>query len=527
MKRINLIITTMALVLGFVQCGKKREETISYNKKAVNITLDVGNGSKTNVDPLTGKVTFADGDKIYVASNEVYVGTLVCEDGVFRGTVTGAITGDYLYFYHLGNCDVGTLIEGETTYCGFRITDQINSLPVISYAHSTELFDGEGIYTARLNNRCALVKFNVTTSSRFAGTCITGMANAVSVDFTLRDGEFAIDCDVIGDGVITLAPGNGERWAILFPQEELPEGGVGSAFSGRYTGTLGAVPEIHADDYLDEGIPVVIDELTSPQGALPGEFSINSNGDKVCFSKSNLLYNKSQSKWMFYDNQYGMSAHNNTNINADYTGFGAVTHFGWGTSGYNHGAVLYHPWNTGYDANSYFAYGDASLNLGDETGIADWGYNLITNGMYAYKQWRTLTKDEWNYIISERSDASNKIGFATITNVYVDKGVVLLPDNWTDPYEDCFVPGNDDGYATNQYNVSQWQSMENAGAVFLPAGGRRYNTFINSPENCGVYWSTTRLDNNSIYTLYFDNTNIPMISNNARYYGCVVRLVCE
>lgn len=526
MKRISVAILTVALTLGMVQCRKGLEEVISYNNKAANITLDVGNGSKTDVNTLTGKVTFVDGDEIIVANNGVYVGKLVYEDGAFRGTVTGAATNDYLHFYHLGNRFAGKLTEGTSTGCSVSISDQVVNLPVISYAHSTVLFDGEGHYTARLENRCALVKFNVSTSSRYAGTCVQGMNNTVVVDFSKKDAADAFSFEKSGDGNITLAPGNGVRWAILLPQDELSEGMMGSAFAGRYVGVRGAVPVIQADDYLDEGITVTVDEMGSPEGALPGEFAINSNGDKVCFAKSNLKYVISSREWIFYDNQYGMSATSNIRIGSEYRFASNVTHFGFGTSGYNHGAELYEPQNTTYTERKYYVYGDATCNLNDENGIADWGQNAITGGMNANKQWRILTKDEWQYLIEGRPNAASKIGYATVVNSNYH-GVVILPDNWTEPYAGCFVPGNDNGYATNEYDAVRWQKMEAAGAVFLPSAGRRYDDTIYGATQFSVYWSSTINNNNTIYTMFFSLSDTPRIRTDARCYGCLVRLVCE
>ena len=515
----------MTLSLSLVQCRKSLKETMSYNDEEVSITLNVGDGSKTDVNPLTGKVTFVDGDELIVANHGVYVGTLVYDDGVFCGTVTKATTNDYLHFYHLGNKDVGKMTAGKTTSCSVSVINQSVSLPVISYAHSTELYNGAGTYTARLSNKCALVKFNVTTSARSTGTCVKGLNNKVVVDFSKRDAANAFSFEQDGDGNITLEPGNGEKWAILLPQDEVPAGASGSAFSGRYSGTRGSIPEINAGDCLHDGIEVTIDEPMMPEGALPYEFSINSQGDKVLFSKSNLQYIINSREWRFYDNQYGMSTTINSYVGTEYRYAQVITHFGFGTSGYNHGAVLYQPKSTTYSENKYYVYGDASLNLCDGNGSADWGQNPITNGMNAGKQWRTLTIDEWRYLFWGRPDAVNKYGHATIEGSY--PGVVLLPDSWSAPYEGCFIPGNANAFTTNVYDAGQWQQMEEAGAVFLPAAGRRYDDTIYGALLFSVYWSSTKCDNNTIYTIYYGDADPVAVRTDDRCYGCLVRLVCE
>ena len=112
-------------------------------------------------------------------------------------------------------------------------------------------------YTAHLLNKCALVKFNVTTASE-AATCVTGFNNKVTVNFS----ENTLTNSQESNGVVTLPAGNGEKWAILLPNEALESGESGSAYSvdSVYTGTRGAVPAISNNMYLTMGIEV---EITS------------------------------------------------------------------------------------------------------------------------------------------------------------------------------------------------------------------------------------------------------------------------
>ena len=106
--------------------------------------------------------------------------------------------------------------------------------------------------------------------------------------------------------------------------------------------------------------------------------AINSSGGKVYFSKGNLQYKASTNTWQFAANQYDYIGNANSNISSSYSGW--IDLFGWGTSGYNHGANCYQPWSTSQTDSDYYAYGQYTYDLYDQTGKADWGYNAISNG---------------------------------------------------------------------------------------------------------------------------------------------------
>ena len=143
-----------------------------------------------------------------------------------------------------------------------------------------------------------------------------------------------------------------------------------------------------------------------------GVFTINSDGDQVIFSKGNLQYQASTNTWRFAENQYDYigNAVGNTSPSASQKAW--LDYFNWGTSGYNHGATCYQPWSTSTSRGNYYAYGSSSKNLydakddGSMRGQADWGYNAISNGGNTENSgWRTLTKEEWAYIITSRTDS--------------------------------------------------------------------------------------------------------------------------
>ena len=551
MKRISTIVMALALVLSLSQCKKNEQNNAENQGEAVTITLDVsGNsGSRVSVNPNTGTVDFENNDQIIVASGGKYVGTLTYNGTLFTGAISNATEGYPLQFYFLGNVTPAeTLTSGITESCSVVISDQTEHLPVISAAPSNENYTASTTdYTAHLLNKCALVKFNVTTASE-AAICVTGFNNRVTVNFM----ENTLNNSKEGNGVITLPSGNGEKWAILLPQEAMDAGEQGSAYSqdGVYIGARGAVSAITENGYLTVGIQVAvtieINQGEVPIGAINGKFTINANGGQVYFSQGNLQYIGSASTpyWKFADNQWdylgtttGQNS-NDQNVDRDL--------FGWGTSGWNNGNVYYQPYDYEHltDWNAYdFGYGygptDGNSCNYDLTGSyanADWGvYNAISNGGNVPGQWRTLTArnyGEWDYVLNRRSTLSGiRYAKARVNNV---NGLVLLPDSWNaSVYELNYSNRGDAPYTTNEITTEDWATMESVGAVFLPAAGRRYGTSVDYIGSSGWYWSVSA-SNGGTGSILYGATNAGVNPSgvgagtggyNDRYEGFSVRLV--
>lgn len=513
MRRLSIIITALVLVLGLTQC-KKSNDTDPTTEGA-KITLVVEDGAKADVNPGNGAVTFKNGDVIYVGSGGKYVGTLTRTSDVFSGNLSNPVEGQPLYFYFLGNV-TPTINNNIFTV---SIIDQTTSLPVISCGTSTVNYSSSiSSYSAVLMNKCALVKFDVTTSSTSA-TCIMGMNNKMTIDFSTN----TFTPSKGGSGLIKLTPGSGEKWAILLPQAAV---GAGSAHSsdGRYAGTCGSVPAIEENDYLTSGIAVAISAYVSstqaPTGAIKGLFTVNANGDQVYFSKGNLQYRASTNVWRFATNQWDFVAQDNTNISQYYNGW--IDLFGWGTSGYDHGAVCYQPWSTSTNYSDYYAYGWYSYNLYDKTGQADWGYNPISNGGNTDNQWRTLSYGEWKYIFETRNTNSGiRFAKAIVNDV---NGLILLPDDWNCIYNLNNTDNGGASYNSNSFSASQWGSLENAGAVFLPAANQRSGTsYWNGSE--GYYRSASYIGNYDAIDVYFSGSQYYTNWYDSRSKGHSVRLV--
>ena len=118
----------------------------------------------------------------------------------------------------------------------------------------------------------------------------------------------------------------------------------------------------------------------------------------------------------------------------------------------------------------------------------DWG-NLQTDG-----EWRTLTADEWEYVLKGRANADQ---LWEITEIDGQQGLAIWPDS-----------------AKNTDDFSQ--------AVFLPYQGYRDGTDIVQEGEVGYYWTAT--SNDSKQAIYININNKTKETGN-RYTGCSVRLV--
>jgi hypothetical protein len=114
---------------------------------------------------------------------------------------------------------------------------------------------------------------------------------------------------------------------------------------------------------------------------------------------------------------------------------------------------------------------------------------------------------------------------------------VLLPDNWTCPTGVTFKSGSHSTYGVDYYaayqtfTADQWSILEAAGAVFLPAAGRRIGTDVELVQCIGVYafvrWMTISgidlIDSMSQYG--FTSINVYFYNAPSMSKGASVRLV--
>ena len=246
-------------------------------------------------------------------------------------------------------------------------------------------------------------------------------------------------------------------------------------------------------------------------------FSISANV-KVQFAPGNLQYQATTKTWRFAEHQWDILANANAKIAANNAGW--IDLFGWGTGK--------EPTKASADPNDYKAF-------------SEWGANAISNGGNKADAWRTLTRNEWIYVLSERKNATKLVGTGTVNGV---KGVILLPDDWVAPTGISFSAAeakglllkgayyknaNANNFEHNTYSAEQWAKMEAAGAIFLPAAGYRMETNIVRAGDNGNYWTSDISLNNGVdegeaKNLDFDKGYLGM-GMSGRGMGYAVRLV--
>ena len=269
-------------------------------------------------------------------------------------------------------------------------------------------------------------------------------------------------------------------------------------------------------------------------GALDGVFSVSPT-EKVLFSQGNLHYHamagthvcadasEQKGVWRFAEHQYDTLGVAQQQKAENYAGW--VSAFAWGTSGWNSGANIYQPWAvSGDNYYDYYPGGDYTNDLTGAYENADWGvYNAIFNGGNLPRKWRTLSKDEWQYILKDRPNAEQLCSFVRVKNI---RGMILLPDDFVLPDGVSFTPGETE--ANTNYSESEWLLLEQNGAVFLPVD--MLYTFSLGHDgwgNANCYYTSTHGGNSEEKHAYI--VYIKTLSLNTGRYRCdggQVRVAC-
>ena len=271
-----------------------------------------------------------------------------------------------------------------------------------------------------------------------------------------------------------------------------------------------------AGNFLSEDNPYIITVINdmqlvanftqAPEGGIDALFSVGPSS-KIYFSRGNLQYRASDHTFQFAEDQWVRIGANNSNISSNYAGW--IDLFGWGT-------------------------GNEPTNTGTNNDFVDWGENSIENGGNKPGIWRTMTKEEWNYVMNNRETSTiggvenARYAKAKVNNV---RGIVLFPDTYENPNEieiQTITINNPNGsFDDNVYSENQWSILEEKGCVFLPVTGNREETTVQYLDN-GFYWSSSMFGMaRSAYGLHFDESSLQTDVETALKIGESVRLVHE
>ena len=572
MKKLSTIIMALALVLGMSQCKKQETPTNGNGGEKVYVTLNVSNGesiavnvdnggSRHEVAPTLGVIRFENGDKLHVGYNGQYIGQLTYQNGAFGGELNGPTNNvqDHLHFYFLGGKGINenSPAVGDDSFT-FSIADQSAKLPVLCYGASTQIYGKSSNYTAVLEYKCALVRFDLENHGENYSVTLNNVPTQATVNFASPTATTAIVAtanQTNADMTLYGEPGNAAyRWAILLPGTNLSTE-QHSDLTITYSGEAD-LTNLDNNNYINGGI-----SISNPRPvALPNAdlviknssddfsvFTVSSTGKKVYFSKANLTWNPTYG-YHFHATQFDEEHSGGSSVlNFDYSNLPAhgdqqqtsltgLDRFTWG-----------HIPNQSINSSYYITNQQLSAGLNPE-----WGKQMTGEGN---NQWRTLTADEWNYLLHKRS--GNRFmtvsvlipctykGEAAYTNI---SGLLLFPDNfdfsglglteatgWLGRVNKVYAAsssytpasGNytvDDGIVTNYAHyinsgvyklIEPSQDLEHlytnsssnmskllaAGCVFLPAVGCRegatykkyyyYGNRNNPPQ--GFYWTSDRV----------------------------------
>lgn len=569
MKKLTLIVSALAIVLGLSQCAKKPNAPV-FGGVVREITFNAtGNGAKGDFyqDGEQLRLKWQKGDKLYVYSSEnserfdestgKYCGALDISSGV--GTEEATFKGDikvnekigYLRFVHVGQQIA--VIDGAAT-CDYStqngvIAEGSDNIARKVMAH-IDLPLSAGEYEGTLKTEYSVIEFKMDF---FKGKEVT-MTGYTNDKLELNsDGSFVAsksEATSISLGVIS----NSLYYLIVLPEENTPTYKFNDGEADYEKKATKPVEGGYFYSNSGSPIPVVDDDV------LPGLFTVSSAGKKVHFSKGNLRYNAAQNKWSFADNQYDVIGDDNINISETYDGW--IDLFGWGT-GYatKDGGNKSYPWQNTmcYETNNYYAVGQSKLNDGfaDSGNKYDWGHNI--NGG---STWYTLSYAQWKWLLGPKSNGTISIDpgincretEVTINGVTGNHlyamvkvngkcGLLIFPDTFTwDEATMGEAPAtlNTHSQKWNEvdYSTTQFAAMQDAGIAFLPTTGYRGNMDVSNPpapvkiykvDINGNYWSSDKHAESGLQAkqLLFHSDVVNSERSDYRCNGFAVRLVVD
>lgn len=240
---------------------------------------------------------------------------------------------------------------------------------------------------------------------------------------------------------------------------------------------------------------ITITDSSRPESALPGVFSVGLNS-KVYFSKGNLQYTRgttsSNGTWGFAENQYDIVGNTNSNCLQGGSAGDKVDLFCWSADHYQNYGL------TSQTASSYF-----------DGLFLEWGALIDAD-----ETWRTLSMEEWRYVLGTSSERLGKYkNWVCVNGIY---GLIIAPDDYS-------------GTIADTYDATAWTAAENDGLVFLPISGYRYGNAIISLTDYGYYWSSTTANQYNQYagSVYICSEYFGVGDGVLRRNAGLVRLVSE
>ena len=309
----------------------------------------------------------------------------------------------------------------------------------------------------------------------------------------------------VSNGQAVIAPGGGNSIVLKFPEGGLavgtsakvldfaiPAGTYADGFELLFDTTDGSfctMASTQSFTVLQNSVSVLVLNATKfknlkPEEAVNGLFTVNAQGKQVYFAKGNLKYDVKKQEWGFFDKQYEYQKAYSTDL---------ISLFTWGLG----------EWSTDPAAESY---------AGSDAAFVDWGTVIDDKGT-----WRTLTKDEWLYVLWTRAGGAydNKVCWDGVKVADAEGCFVIAPD------------GNTVEIKTS-YTEQEWAEAEAMGFVCLPNGGYRGKGTIDFSYG-GYYWASNQKAGNTGNCVNFKSTAKSWDTSTGlgKVYPASVRLVAD
>jgi len=480
------------------------------------IMNSVQSGTRTSLKGFS--TLWNTGDQILVNGTEITISQGIgTRYGIFKGTVLAYTDG---YYYATYPTTASTFNAGQMTVTipstqTFNGTDTLLAqMPMAARAQA----DANGNVVLEFKNAANILKLNLWSSTGkqvskiIVSSNITPLAGninvntsaaALSFDPVSLDGNERYADTLVCSTPVTL----GNESAPTSFHILMPKLAASTRLMVRIYDATGdyQINYITVDDSRNMEFKNSVNTLCAtavkefvpymPAGSLFGGVSV-SETEKILFSQGNLWRNNTVStgSWHFEDQQYAfVGSWDNTHSSYFYSTDE--------TSDNSYGSIQ--TWNTSYQT----------------TNSIDWGGAVESD---LGNIWNALSKDEWLYLLNTRTDHDKKLGFGTVTvGSNVISGFFILPDEFELPSGITFTPMAN----TNNYTLSQWQRMDNAGVIFLPRYGYRSGSTINESNN-GYYWTSTGASNTNAWRLLFKNSSKEYaIASAGRNNAFFVRLI--
>lgn len=560
MKKLGLFVMTLVLALGMTCCKKTNVDPTPVSNNKVYIELNTGNsGSRLGISE-SGSLTWSTSDKLWVYSSvDGLLGSISYNGSNFTGEVTAWTDKATLNFYYLGDYTPTsgktlTIDFSDQSYSGAQsIEKDLANIARKFWVSASGDFQNVNApsygmptyFTTTMKNQVSMGIFN--TSDFGSGNVKIYAASNLKNQITISD-KGVLSYGVAGtnldspSGHIITGPASEKRYVVLLPSDnvDVTLQFTSQSKTGSYEiGTIEASKLYTAGSHNAISITAsdVVSSYVDLAVASDHVFSV-ANGKTVKFAQGNLVYDQGRFKMHATQTAYIW----NETWSSHVVG-GTFDHFAFGTSCWNNGSDCYMPYMDKTPATLGPTDGSSYYNLTGSYANADWG--VYQFGMNTGTSWRTLTQEEWGWLLGPYNEANPGTNCRSLTNRFLKAalgeqcGLIIFPDDFT-------TTGIVGSYTYNVYgsgSISQynpvsdedWAAMEAAGAIFLRTAGRlvtSYEDYLVCPNSDGNYWASSNNNTSQAYILAFWYASYtasggvkPQANDGTKQYMYSVRLV--